>query len=295
MTTISVPAPSRLASGYRALGWVGVTSLVTLLVVVSAVLIGPMIWTIDPDKTDMARQFAPFSAQHPLGTDDFGRDILARLLHGGRLSLAGAGIILVGESVIGITVGAVAGIVGGRVDTVLSRLVDALLALPSLVVALALVGAMGKSFTNIIIALIITGWPWYARAYRGLFLLERRREYVEAARAIGVPLPLIVIRHVLPNVAGPLVVLLTVNLGAAILNLTSLSFLGLGVQAPQSEWGAMVNYGRVYFQTDPWIIAAPGLAIAITVVAVNLLGDALRDHLDPRQVAPRSVLRPPKR
>jgi ABC-type dipeptide/oligopeptide/nickel transport system permease subunit len=280
----SRPRPSR-SRPRASLGTVGMTSLVVLVMIVLAVALGPFVWTVDPDQTDVTNRFASVSLEHPLGTDDYGRDILSRILHGGRLSLSGSLIILLGTSAIGLAVGALAGMLGGRVDMLLSRLIDALLSLPTLVVAFALAGALGKSFTNVLISLVVTGWPWYARAYRGLFMLERRREYVEAARVIGVPTRTIILRHVAPNVAGPVLVLMTVNLATAILNLTSLSFLGLGVQPPQAEWGAMVNYGRTYFQSEPWIILVPGLVIAITVLVINLLGDALRDMLDPRYVS----------
>lgn len=252
--------------------------------IVVAVLVGPLIWTVDPESTNLANRFAEFSAQNPLGTDEFGRDILSRLLHGGRMSLAGAFLVLLGTSGTGLAVGLLAGLFGGRTDAVLSRVMDGLLALPTLIVAFAIVGALGKSFGNLLVALILTGWPWYGRIYRGLVLHERHQPYVLVAASLGASGFRIMWRHILPNIIGPVLVLATINLGAAILNLTALSFLGLGMQPPQAEWGAMVNNGRLHFQSHPWVIVAPGLTIAATVLAANILGDALRDLTDPHRV-----------
>jgi len=253
-----------------------------LVGIIGIVIVGPWLWTADPDQTNLANRFAAFSSAAPLGTDNFGRDILSRLLHGGRVSLLGALIVLIGSSGIGLAMGALSGSLGGKVDALLSRLIDALLALPTLVVALGIVGAMGKSFSNLVIALVLTGWPWYARVYRGFVLRETKQMYVLAATAIGVPRAQILWRHIGPNIFSAILVLAAVNLGNSILSLASLSFLGLGVQPPQAEWGAMVNSSLTYFQIHPWLIIAPGLAISLTVIAVNLLGDALRDLADPR-------------
>jgi ABC-type dipeptide/oligopeptide/nickel transport system permease subunit len=266
-----------------ALGTTGIVALVVLLLMTVTVVLGPLAWTADPNRTQLTRKFAPPSAEAPLGRDELGRDLLARLLHGGRLSLPAAILVTLGTSGIGLLAGSLAGALGGRTDAALSRLVDGLLTLPSLVVALAIVGVLGKSFVNLLLALILTGWPWYARAYRGLVVREREQAYVLAARSVGAHTGRIVTRHILPNVVGPTLVLATTNLGNAILGLTALSFLGLGVQPPQAEWGAMINGARGFFDTQPWVTVAPGLAISITVLAVNVLGDALRDALDPRR------------
>jgi ABC-type dipeptide/oligopeptide/nickel transport system permease subunit len=281
----SRPLPRRRLPGRLAVhrfGASGVTALLVLLGIVLAVSAGPLLWTADPDQTDLMNKYAPFSRAAPLGTDEFGRDILSRILHGGRLSLAGALLVLLGSSGVGLLVGALAGSFGGWLDALLGRLIDGLLALPGLVVALGIVGVLGKSFENLLLALVLTGWPWYARIYRGFVLREQRQTYVLAATALGVTRTRIVWRHIGPNVVGPALVLATVNLGNAVLSLASLSFLGLGVQPPRAEGGAMVNGARTLFQTHPWLIVAPGLAISATVLAVNILGDALRDVADPR-------------
>jgi peptide/nickel transport system permease protein len=261
----------------------GVVAVVMLCVIVLAVTFGPMIWTVDPDRTQLADKFSGPKSGAPLGTDEFGRDLLSRLLHGGRLSLLGALVVVVGCSVSGLLVGATGSALGGWPDVLLARAIDGLLTLPALVVALAIAGVLGKSFLHVLLALILTEWPWYARLYRGLLLAEMRRPYVLAARALGASSPRIVYRHVLRNVAGPALVVASTNLGAAMLSLTALSFLGLGVQPPEAEWGAMVNGGRLFFQTAPWVITAPVLAIGITATTVNLLGDALADLADPRR------------
>jgi peptide/nickel transport system permease protein len=265
------------------LGLSGTVALIVLVLVTTVALLGPLVWTADPNRTQLTRKFAPPSTEAPLGRDELGRDLLARLLHGGRLSLPAALLVVLGTSGIGLLVGSTAGAVGGRTDAALSRLVDGLLALPSLVVALAIVGVLGKSFANLLLALILAGWPWYARAYRGLVVREREQTYVLAARAVGADTGRIVRRHILPNVLGPTLVLATLNLGNAILGLTALSFLGLGVQPPQAEWGAMINSARGFFDTYPRVMMAPGLAISSTVLAVNVLGDAIRDATDPRR------------
>ncbi len=252
-----------------------------LLVVLGAVLLGPLAWTADPNRTDLLNRFAGPSLEHPLGTDAFGRDLLARILHGGRLSLGAAAIVIVCSTALGLVVGTLAAAGGGAIDAAASRLVDGLIAMPSLVIALGMVGAFGAGLATLIIALIATGWPWYARIYRSLVVAERQKPYVLAARASGAGTLRIAWRHVGPNIAGPVFVVAATDLGATILGLAAFSFLGLGVAPPTPEWGAMVNDGRQHFQSHPWVIIAPGLAITLAVVLVNLLGDALRDATDP--------------
>lgn len=250
-----------------------------LLILLSGVIIGPLLWQVDPTVPDLSNTFAGISWNAPLGTDEYGRDLLSRILHGGRRSFFGALVVVLGSSGIGLVVGACAGVCGGRIDSVLSRCIDGFLALPSLVIALAIVGVLGKSFGNLLIALVLTNWPWYARVYRGLILSECTQPYVEAAYALGVSQLRIAWRHIGPNILGSIVVLASTNIGSAIVSLTALSFLGLGMQPPHPEWGVMVNSARVYFQTEPWVIVVPGLAIAVTVLTVNILGDALRDAI----------------
>lgn len=253
-----------------------------LLFMIIAVGIGPFVWTADPESIDLtAKYIAPGSAAAPLGTDDYGRDLLSRILHGGRLSFAGAFVVLLGSSGLGLVLGSTAGFAGGRWDAVVGRLTDACLALPSLVVALGIVGTLGKSFTNLMLALILTGWPWYARIYRSLVVRERGQPYILAAHSLGASRLRILWRHIGPNVLGPTLVVMTVNLGNAMLSLAALSFLGLGVRPPTPEWGAMVSDARFHFQTHPWLICCPGLAISLCTLAINVLGDALRDVFDP--------------
>ncbi|MEJ5222585.1 MAG: ABC transporter permease [Tepidiforma sp.] len=249
--------------------------------ILAAALVGPAIWTADPNQTNLLERFSGPSAAHPLGTDGFGRDILARLLHGARLSLLSAALVICCSTLLGLVVGSLAAAVGGIIDTIAARLVDGFLSLPSLVIALGMVGVFGTGWTTLVAALIITGWPWYARIYRSLVITERQKPYVLAARATGAGTLRIAVRHLGPNIAGPVLVVAATDLGSTILGLAAFSFLGLGVAPPTPEWGAMVAEGRQHFQSHPWIIVAPGLAITVTVVVVNLLGDALRDAADP--------------
>lgn len=260
-----------------------VGALAILLMLLMDVIIGPLLWRVDPTVPDLSNTFAGVSRATPLGTDEYGRDLLSRILHGGQRSLFGALVVVLGSSGIGLVMGACAGVCGGRIDSVLSRCIDGFLALPSLVIALAVVGVLGKSFGNLLVALVLTNWPWYVRVYRGLILNERTQTYVEAAHALGVGQLRIAWRHIGPNIVGTMVVLASANIGSAIMSLTALSFLGLGVQPPTPEWGAMVNSARIYFQTEPWVILVPGLTIAVTVLVVNILGDALRDAITSRE------------
>ncbi|MBN8909638.1 MAG: ABC transporter permease [Rhodospirillales bacterium] len=266
----------------RALPTAGRIALVILGVLVLATVVGPLLWGPDPIAQNINERLQPPSPAHPFGTDRYGRDIFARLLTGGRWSLAGAAIVCLGTSLTGFLVGALAATGGRTVDLVLGRAIEALMALPGIVMALALTTILPASFATLLFALIITGWPPYARIYRALLLREREAGYVEAAICAGCGRRHVLIRHLLPNIVGPALVLATGNFGGVILSLASLSFLGFGIQAPTPEWGVLINEARAYFQTQPWQMVAPGLGIALTVLAVNLLGDALRDRWDPR-------------
>lgn len=254
----------------------------TLVGIALATAIGPLVWTVDPLTQDVAARLRAPSGAHPLGTDQYGRDILARVLGGARWSLTGAAIVCAGTSLVGFAVGAVAATGGRLVDNVIGRLVESLMALPSLVLALALSAVLGPSFGNLLLALVAASWPWYARTYRSLVLKERGTLYVQAAVAIGADPVRVVTRHVLPNIVGPSIVIASAYFGAVILKLASLSFLGLGMQPPTPEWSMMINEARPFFQLHPWQMLMPGLCIAVTVLAINLSGDALRDLLDPR-------------
>lgn len=260
----------------------GVIGLSILGLVVLAALIGPLLWPRDPLEQAVEVRLQHPALAHPLGTDQFGRDILARVLAGARWSLAGALIVCTGTSLLGFTIGAIAASGTRLADTILGRTIDALMAVPGLVTALAAVTVLGPSFPSLLGAMIFTSWPWYARTYRGIILKERSAGYVEGARAIGAGQGRVLFRHMVPNVIGPAIVIATANFGSIILNLAALSFLGLGMQPPTPEWGMMINEARLFFQRLPWQMVAPGLCIALTVLAVNLSGDALRDALDPR-------------
>jgi peptide/nickel transport system permease protein len=260
----------------------GKAAVVILMVIAGAAVVGPYLWGRDPLAQDTLARLTNRSLAHPLGTDKYGRDIFARLLMGARWSLAGATIVCLGTSAVGFLIGALAAMSGRIVDGVIGRLVESLLAMPGLVMALALTAVLGPSFKDLLFALIVTSWPRYARIYRSLILKEREVGYVESAAALGATKGRLVFRHIVPNVIGPAAVLATSNFGGVILGLASLSFLGLGMQPPTPEWGVMINEARAYFQSYPWQMIAPGLCIALTVLAINLAGDALRDAFDPR-------------
>jgi peptide/nickel transport system permease protein len=236
----------------------------------------------DPTRIDMAATLLPPSANHLLGTDQYGREIWSRVIHGARISLT-VGIISVSIAAsIGTGVGLVSGFYGGLIDSLLMRLIDVMLAFPGILLALAIVSVLGPNLHNLMLAVGISGIPAYARLVRGSVLVAREETYVEAARATGVPSGLIVWRHVLPNVVAPVIVTGTLGLGGAILSAAALSFIGLGSQPPTPEWGRMLSEGRDYLRDAWWISTFPGIAIMLTVLAMNLLGDGLRDVLDPR-------------
>jgi peptide/nickel transport system permease protein len=256
-------------------------ALIVGLITVAAVT-APLIAPHDPTTVDGRAILASPSGQHWLGTDNLGRDIFSRLVFGARWSLGAAGIAAAAIVLVGITVGVISGYFGGIVDDVLMRLVDVLLAFPSLVLALAIVGTLGPSLQNVMIGMIAIWWVDYARVMRGLTLGVREREYVTAAQCAGASPPQIILRHVLPNVVPSVLVLATLELGGLILAISGLSFLGLGAQPPTPEWGTMLNDGRPFFQRAPQLMIYPGLAITLVVVGCNLLGDGLREVLDPR-------------
>jgi ABC-type dipeptide/oligopeptide/nickel transport system permease subunit len=275
-------AMPRRRSAWRRLGWTGFEALLFLVLLVVLALVGPLVWHWGALEQHMDALLQDPSWTHPLGTDEFGRDTLARLLLGARWSLAGAAIICVGTSLLGFFVAAFAVSGSRRTDALVGRVIEAMMALPGLVTALAFASILGASYINLLFALIVTSWPWYARTYRALLLKERSALYVESAVASGAGHWRVMLRHVLPNIIGPGAVLATANFGAVILNLAGLSFLGLGMQPPTPEWGEMINESARYFQDYPWQMIAPGLCIAATVLAINLLGDGLRDVADPR-------------
>lgn len=253
-----------------------------LVLSVMAAAAAPLLSPHDPLQIAPGDRFLPPSALHLAGTDLFGRDLATRIIYGGRLSLGiGAAAVLL-SSLPGTLLGLLAGYYGRWVDRIISWWVDVMLAFPTILLALTLIAALGTGPLNVVLAVGFAGIPNYTRLVRGQVLSARRQPYVRAAVIVGAPPARILIRHILPNVFGPILVLATLDVGWALLNASALSFLGLGVQAPTPEWGLMLNEGRGYLRNAPWVTAAPGLAIALTVLAVNLLGDALRDALDPR-------------
>jgi peptide/nickel transport system permease protein len=253
-----------------------------LLGLAAAAVAAPWIAPASPTRQELAATVAPTSRTHILGQDKLGRDILSRVLHGGRVSLA-VGITTVATSLlVGAAFGAVAGWAGGWLDELLMRTVDVLLAFPGLLLAIALTAVLGASVRNVVLALCLIGWTSYARLTRGEVHRLRRRDFVEAARALGASDRRILWRHVAPLLTAPLLVQATFGMAGAIVAEASLSFLGLGAQPPTASWGAMLNDGRAFVLVAPHLTIFPGLAIMLTVLALNFLGDALRDLLDVR-------------
>lgn len=256
------------------------------LIVVSlgcVAIFGPTLSPYDPAAQNLANRLQPPSLAHPLGTDQFGRDVLTRVVYGARISLGIAVTVTAVRVLIGTAVGLVAGYADGWVDEFLMRLVDLQLAFPGLVLALVVAGILGPSLGNVMIALAAVGWATYARVVRGSVLSVKQRRYVDAARLAGAPRRRIVRRHLLPAVVSPVVVIATLNLGTVVVATAGLSFIGLGAQPPTAEWGTMLESGREHLRQAWWVVNAPGGAIAVTVLGFNLLGDGLRDRLDPRQ------------
>jgi len=246
-----------------------------------AALFGPWLVPYDPAAQNLALRLEGPTGFHPFGLDELGRDILARVLAGARISLL-VGLVVVGvSSSVGIVLGAVAGYFGGWIDEAISRVIDVLLAFPGLLLAIALVAVLGPSLRNVVLALTLIGWVGYARLVRGQVLRAREFEYVQAARALGASTFRILTRHVIPTAMPAVSVQATLGMGGAILSEASLSFLGLGVQPPTPSWGTMLNYGRAHLLDAPHLTIFPGVAIAILVLGFNFLGDGLRDALDP--------------
>lgn len=256
------------------------SAILILLFLILAVL-APMITPYSFDEQDLLARLAAPSAKHLLGTDELGRDVLTRLLYGARVSMAVGIIPTVVSMLIGVLLGMVSGYVGGLVDSVIMRLADVVLSFPSLLLAMVIMYTLGDGITSIFIALAVTNWASVARVVRSETLSLREAEYVEAARSMGVKDFVIIMRHILPNCIPSLIVMFTLNVPSAILSESSLSFLGIGVQLPNSSWGLMVNMGRTYLYNAPWISLAPSAAIMLVVLAFNFLGDGLRDVLDP--------------
>ena len=249
----------------------------------AAAVLAPLLAPHDPDAIDTARRLArPLTAGHPLGTDEFGRDLLSRLLHGARTSLVVGLAATALAAAAGSLCGLLAGFVGRWVDQVVMRSIDTLMAFPYFLLAIAIIATLGPGLVNGMVAVAIVNIPFYGRIVRATVLAVKQTEYVEAARALGVSELRLSLTHVLRNCLAPLIVAVTLNVGGMITALAGLSFLGLGVQPPTSDWGSMLSSSRQYMNVAPHVAALPGLAIFLAVLGFNLLGDGLRDALDPR-------------
>ena len=260
-------------------------AVLSLLVVVVA-LLAPLLAPYPADAGSATHPFAvlkPPSAVHWFGTDNVGRDILSRVIFGTRVSPLVAVVVLAIACVIGIPLGVVAGYFGGWLDEVIMRVTDIFLAFPPLLLALALAAVLPPSLTSLVFAIAVTWWPWYTRLIRGQAASVAGRPYVESCRALGIPAHRILLRHILPNSVTPLIVQVSLDFGGVILTVSALSFLGLGAQDPTPDWGLMVAEGQNYFTTAWWVVTFPGLAILFTAFAFTLLGDGLRDLLDPKR------------
>jgi peptide/nickel transport system permease protein len=264
--------------------FLALAGLVVIIVFVLGAVFAPLL-TPYPEQgrgdPNILEKFQPPSLKHPLGTDYLGRDVLARLLYGGRSSLSTGFLVVFIAVLIGTPLGAIAGYYGGWLDETLMRITDMFLAFPPLLLALAISAALGAGFVNTMIAIAITWWPWYTRLVRAQTVSLRERYFIEAARSIGVPNLTIIATHVLPNVMTPVIVQATMDLGSAILVGTALNFIGLGVQPPKADWGNMISQGRLYFLERPWFAGSAGMAIFLVALSFNFVGDALRDAADP--------------
>lgn len=260
-------------------------AMVGMGIVVALVLVAAgqrMLAPQSPTKIDIAVALRAPDRFHWMGTDQYGRDVYSRVVHGASISLV-VGFISVGIAAsAGTAVGLLAGFYGGKVDAILMRIIDVMLAFPGILLALAIVSVLGPNLRNLMIAVGISAIPLYARLVRGSVLVAKEQLYVEAARVIGVPIRVMLVRHILPNVVAPIIVAATLGMGGAILAAAALSFIGLGSQPPTPEWGRMLSEGRDYLRDAWWISTFPGMAIMLMVLGVNMLGDGLRDVLDPR-------------
>ena len=272
---------STLASSKSTANWGLRLGYLMVGVLVLLAVLGPWLAPYDPALVDLSERLLPSSSHHWLGTDHLGRDVLSRLIVGAQLSLGSVLMTLTLVLALGIGIGGLAGFVGGRIDMLLMRLCDMFLTFPTLVLAFFLIALLGTGLTNVIIAIALSHWAWYARMVRGMVIAQRGRDYVIASRLAGASRITRVRQHILPNVAGQLLVLASMDIGHMMLHVSGLSFLGLGVSPPTPEWGVMINDAKEFIWTQPQLLLWPGLMIFFSVMAFNLLGDALRDRLDP--------------
>ena len=254
-----------------------------LIFFILAALFAGYIAPHDPEKANLELRLKEPCREYPFGTDHLGRCILSRIIFGARVSLL-VGLLVVSSSfVLGLAIGTLSGYYGGWLDEIVMRVVDAFLAFPSLLLALGIAGLFGAGFMNLVIALITVDWAGYARLARGSVLTVKEQDYIKAAKGLGAGDMHVILCHVIPNVISPLIVMATIGMGYVILSAAGLSFLGFGVQPPTPEWGSMLSEGKTYIRSAPYIMIFPGIAIMLTVIAFNYLGDELRDLLDPRE------------
>lgn len=259
-----------------------ILGLLVMVILILAAIFADYVAPYGYDDQYLMRRFQTPNSQHWFGTDNFGRDIFSRIVYGAQVSLK-VGLIAVGIAMfIGGALGAVAGFYGGKIDNFIMRFIDVLLAIPSILLAISIVAALGPELRNVMIAVGIGSIPSYGRIVRASVLSLRDQEFIEAARAVGADDTRLILKHIIPNSMAPLIVQATIGVANAILSAAGLGFIGLGIQPPLAEWGAMLNSGRQYIRDYPHLTAFPGLAIMITIFALNLLGDGLRDALDPR-------------
>lgn len=262
-----------------------IAGIVIMLLALATIVFAPYIAPFDPYAIDLRARLAPPGAEHWFGTDEVGRDLFSRVVYGARASV-GVGVAIVGiAATFGTTIGCFTGMVGGRIDTAIMRVMDVILSFPSLVLSMALAAALGPSLFNAMLAVAFVRIPFYVRLARGQALSLRERAYVKAALTFGASTVQILRRHIAPNAMSPIIVQATLDLGGAILTAAALSFIGLGAQQPTAEWGAMVSTGRNFLLDQWWYPTFPGLAILVTAIGFNLFGDGLRDMLDPRMRA----------
>ncbi len=262
------------------------TALVCLIIIITIIVLGilaPYIAPFDPNKVRIVRKYAAISSEHWLGCDHLGRDIFSRLLYGIRSTLFLSLLTMIITIVVGSIIGLISGYQRGKLDECIMRLCDIMLSFPSQVMILAIVGVLGVGIENIIIANIVVKWAWYSRMIRSSVIKYSRKNYILFSRAIGAPHSFIIYRHLLPNVMSEVVILATLDTGWVILNISALSFIGLGVQAPTAEWGLMLSEAKNVMTQHPMQMVYPGIAILIVVAAFNMLGDCLRDILDPKE------------
>lgn len=252
------------------------------LAIVLVAIFAPLLEPYDPTKMLLANKFMPPSSEHIFGTDNMGRDIFSRIIEGSRISLSIALLVVIISAGIGTVVGLTSGFFGGKIDMVFMRIVDVLLAFPTIIFALAISAVLGTGQINLVIAISCIQWTKYARVARGEAIMLKNEEYIDAARAVGNNSYQIIVKYFLPNVVSKIVILMSLDIGGIILFCSSLSFLGMGAQPPSPDWGAMISDGKENMRYAPWIAVFPGLAIAGSALAFNMLGDGIRDLLDPR-------------